>query len=552
MSGAKPKDLIRAEELIDQGKFDAAFQLVITFEKREGLTTHDRLLCQLLKSTLMNKLGRFDEGLELAEQAFKESQRLRMHLQRLDALIVMTATLWGLGRFSESLDLVEEGEQLIESLASGQSSDLNQDIMQRKANLINQKGDIYWAKGDLNRALECFKENLALCETLNNKQLLVISLQNIGLIYDTYGDLDRTSEYLEQSLALCETLNNTELLALVLHNTGAHYPGKGDLDRGLKLLERSLSIFKAQGNKFYIAGSLAQIAEIYRRKGDLTQALEHIERSLTLHKEIGNKFYIARSLQRIGDIYRQKNDLDRALEYVEHSMTLHKEVGNNLSVANNLFSLISIAIDKTAFEKAQQYLQQLQEINNQEKNRDIDQRYRLAEALMLKTSSRARHRVKAEELLTQVVEEEVIDHEITVIALLNLCEILLDELKAYGEAVVFQEAKAMANKIYTLAQNKHSFSVIVNALILQAKFAMVDGNFSMAINFLEQAESTAVAKGLRLLVTKVSVEKQHLEDQYDSWQTLIQDNAPFRAKLEQARLEDYIKEAKKRISMDLK
>lgn len=53
-----------------------------------------------------------------------------------------------------------------------------------------------------------------------------------------------------------------------------------------------------------------------------------------------------------------------------------------------------------------------------------------------------------------------------------------------------------------------------------------------------------------LLAVKVSDEKQHLEDQFDHWLHLIQSNTPFQVRLEEARLIDYIKKAKKLVGFE--
>ncbi|MFX0123458.1 MAG: hypothetical protein ACFFAE_07435 [Candidatus Hodarchaeota archaeon] len=47
------------------------------------------------------------------------------------------------------------------------------------------------------------------------------------------------------------------------------------------------------------------------------------------------------------------------------------------------------------------------------------------------------------------------------------------------------------------------------------------------------------------MIEKVSSERHLIEKQYDKWQELIQRNAPFRVRLEEARLKDYIKDGLK-------
>ncbi|MHA2497346.1 MAG: hypothetical protein ACXAEI_17875, partial [Candidatus Hodarchaeales archaeon] len=138
-----------------------------------------------------------------------------------------------------------------------------------------------------------------------------------------------------------------------------------------------------------------------------------------------------------------------------------------------------------------------------------------------------------------------VNQQLTVMAMVNLCELLVDELKAYGESGALLEAKKLGEKLSTLAEKQSSFSLVVNARILQAKFAMVEGKLTDATNLLEKAKITAEDKGLGLLVEKVISETQQMEKEYDKWQNLIQRNAPFYERLEQARFQEHLNDALK-------
>ncbi len=74
---------------------------------------------------------------------------------------------------------------------------------------------------------------------------------------------------------------------------------------------------------------------------------------------------------------------------------------------------------------------------------------------------------------------------------------------------------------------------------------MVEGDLTVATQLLDQAQMTAVDKGLTRLGEKVTTESQLLEAQHDNWQQLIQSNAPYTTRLKQARVEDYLTEALK-------
>jgi hypothetical protein len=74
---------------------------------------------------------------------------------------------------------------------------------------------------------------------------------------------------------------------------------------------------------------------------------------------------------------------------------------------------------------------------------------------------------------------------------------------------------------------------------------MIEGNLATAAQYLEQARVTAEEKSLGRLATKVSDEISSLQAQYETWQQLIQRNAPFHERLEHAQVTDYLKDVEK-------
>lgn len=443
--------------------------------------------------------------------------------------------------------------------------DLAADYYQRALKLFQEVGNKYrlgWCltnisgfysdKGSHNRALEYAQQGMALFQEIGNLRGMAYSLNWISTFYRREGDLDRALEYAQQSMELNQELGNKKQLAYSLLNLGINHSARGEKDRALEFQQQSLALFEELGYKGGIAGSLDALSWIYQSKGDLDRALECQQRSLALYQELGESLRIAGAGHKIALIYWHKGNPDQALAQMAQSLGVIEEVGINRWTAWILLDLVSITLDQGARDQAQHYLQRLQQIYEQEESKQISQRYYLAKALTLKASPRIRDKGEAQALFQQLVEEEMVGlfHYWTELALVNLCELLLDELKAYGEPEVFQEARTVVNRLATAAEDQQAFSLVVNVLILQAKFALIDGDLTAAREFLEQAKVTAEEKDLGLLAEKVAAEQRLLEAQYDTWQRLIQDNAPFGIRLEQARMGDYLKKAQQLIFME--
>lgn len=555
MTKLKIKEFTQAEKLMIEGKFNEALKIVEDIEKREPLPVTELLTFRLLKSKILNKQGHYEKALKLAEQILQESQNLGQSLQEIDAIIEIATALDRLGRIDESLAVITQGEQTFQSLTQEFSSKSAQkkqpvDFTKREASLLSCKAWVYIAKSDFDRALEFLQQSLALRKELGHKQDIATAFNNIGIIYWYKGDFNRALECYQQSLLLREEIGNKQDIAASLNNIGAIYGRKGELDHSLEYHQRSLVLREELGNKKHIATSLNNVGVIYFNKGELDRALEYYQRSLTLRKELGNKQDIAASLNNMGIIYMQKGELDWAWEHLEQSLTLFEEAGNNLYSSESLFSLVIVALEKHSLELARRYLQRLQEINSQEENKIINQNYRVAKALVLKTSTRMRNRAKSEELLEQVVEEEILNFELVITALLHLCELLLIDLRLSGDPEVLSELQARVTKLVDIAKKENLHWLLAETYILQSKLALLELDIQGAQRLLEIAHLTSQERGLKRLTIKIAYEKASFQEQIAKWEHLLERDASMTERLDLAQLEVMImRMARKRLEV---
>ncbi|MFQ5978348.1 MAG: tetratricopeptide repeat protein [Candidatus Heimdallarchaeota archaeon] len=577
--------LWRAEQLMHQGKVDEARPLIEALEKEETLPSDDRLTWQLLKSQLLITTGDYNASQQLADQVWKESLERRKLLLGVDASIVMAEASGELGKYEDSLAAIARGEEALTTLTEEPPAALTS----RQASLIHLRGRNCFWKGEADQAMDYFQQSLALRQKLGNKHDIAVSLRTIGVIHGFKGNWDQAIDFHRQALKIFQEVGNKYRIGWCLRNIGGICGAKGELDRALEYSQQGLALFQEIGNKNMIAYSLHALGDIYCQQGDLERALEYYQQQLSFLEELGNKWHLLTCLRSIGWLYWDKGEIDRAWEYHQQSFALAQEIGHkhwkgdsfflglfhwqkgaleqaltllekalsyleehglDFFIPFALFWLIIVSIDNGSPEQAQEYLQRLEQINEQNENKLVSQRYRLAQGLVLKASSRIRDKVRAQEIFQQIAEEEVVANTLTEMAMVNLCELLLDELKTYGEADVLQAAKTLVHKLYELAQDQHSFSLVINALVLQAKLALVGGDPATATQLLEQAKLTADENNLELLTAKVLRERQSLQTQYETWEQLIQRNAPFHERMERARVADYLKDVEKLVSME--
>ncbi|MCK4382745.1 MAG: tetratricopeptide repeat protein, partial [Candidatus Lokiarchaeota archaeon] len=505
MTYLEPKELIRAEQLVNEGKFDEALQIMKNFEEKGDCTSQDKLLSQLLKSKILGQQGLFENGVKLAEQTYKESIGLGKNLLTVDVLFTIVLFLPFINRLDEAFDIIKQVEELLKTL----THELQSDYVQREAYLAYLKGWAYQVKGDYDRALEHYEHSLALREEIGAKHDVAQSLIQIGLICGSYfGELDRALKCVERGLALAEEpTRSTSLMA---------------------------------NNKYYIGFGLSVMASLYGYKGELDRCNVHNEQSLAIFKELNNKYFMALALNKIGDYNRMKGEFNRALECLEQSLALFSELGSLLFLANCHGFLIQVLIDMGDLERAQQYLHDLEQLNTRLKNKQINLLYLFNKALLLKASPRTRNRGKAEEILDLILEDEDSSFGLILEALINLCELLLTELRMTNDLEVLEEINPLIARLLDIAEKSGSYSILCETYLLQAKLSLLTFNIKKAKRFLTQAQQIAERISHNLLAKKIAKENEDLLKKLDLWEKLKESGAPMADRLELARLDEKI------------
>ncbi|MFW9827133.1 MAG: tetratricopeptide repeat protein [Candidatus Thorarchaeota archaeon] len=498
MSYIESKELKQAQKLIDEAKLDEAFTLLNNYEQKESLNFHNKASCYLLKCKILFWQGKLKELIKHSEKLYKESKEQESNLFMIESLLIMAHTFVKLDKFDKAFDLITQVEKLINIIPP----ELTKAYKQKEAYLAFIKGYFYNKKRDP-----------------NNADLALKQLENSLAIREELGILHEISESLDQiawNLLIFE----------------------GEMERTLKYSERSVSLARKSRIKYYIASSLHIMALIYASLGELDRCLKIFEQSLELFRELNNKYGMADILNNLCLDYKNKGDLDRSLECIEQAMALNSELGALRNLANNHDFLIQILIERGDLERAQQSLKNYKRLKSQLKDKSIDLVYLLDKAIVLKTSLRARDRGKAEEILVNLLEDENLTHDGKYTVLINLCELLLTELRMTNDLSVLDELNNFLGELLELAKNSNSYWILCETYLLQAKLALISLDLKEARRLLTQGQQIAEKYGIKLLAIKISNEHDELLKRLDMWKKLKESKASLTERMELARLNE--------------
>jgi len=491
----KRKELLVAQELMDKGEYKEGLLLLNDFEEKEEVTNEDLHSYYFLKSSLLLEIRNFKEAQKYAHLAYEESQKLGDNLKIVDTLILMSKVL--VRQPNDCLNVVVRAENLIKTI----SPELGTNLKQKEASLAWVKSWAYFFNGDSIKSLKFAESSLKFQEEIGNKKSIISSLVQLGHIYTIY---------------------------------------KGDMNRSLIFAERAMKIAEAIGNRscrFNIAHNLRNLGNISALRGELNNALDYFKQSLAILEEFEDKGLIMGSLNNIALTHWRQGDLENALEVLEKNYTLNKEYGTPWLNSISLGNLVELNIERGDLEKANLYLRKLKELKNQEENEFINNMYSFSKAIMLKKSTRIRDQAKAEEIFKRIIEGETSTHsEVTINAIINLCDLLIAELRTSNNLEILDELEPLITQLLEISKTQHVFPILGEVYLLKAKIALITLDIKGARKLLSRAQEIAEKYGLNKLAMDISNEHDKLLNNLDIWENIKEPEVPLAKRMELARL----------------
>ncbi len=327
---------------------------------------------------------------------------------------------------------------------------------------------------------------------------------------------------------------------------GQHFVNENKLSESLKYIQKSITIAEEIDNKREKAFSQFILASILWLQGELDNAIEIYHQVIAIAEQFHAKYYIANCLVNIGEIHYWKGNYDDALGYYRKALIHYEFVDGEHSVGfvATLFLMITVLINNNALEDAKSHLNRMLQLEKESNNRMISQYSQLAKGLILKQSPRIKEKVKAQELLKNLLADENLFFELKVTAMLSYCETLIEELKLYGAPEVLYQIKSLMAELHENAHKEQNPLLMVQSLLLQAKLLLVEGNLQETEKLLLQAKEKATEIGLTQLENEITREIQNFHDEINKW-TVLMKQASLIERLEEVQIKEYIQDAQK-------
>ena len=350
------KEEVRADSLMNVGKFDGAAKLYMTLAKRMRSEGNQERAADYLNKT--------------AEALYEDDNFQEAFLNAQKALTIFNAI--GKGNspgiatsYSLLADCLSGGKSDFETALSYHQKALKirkeqlGDDDPAVANSYNNIGIIHSRLGEYKTAEGYYKKTIEIQTNSlgENHPKNASTYGNLGLNYNNMGDFEKAINAQNKSLEIAKAAygENNPTVAYTYMNLGITYENLLEINTALQLYEKALGIMlnTIGRNHPAIAVLYANLSSLHHKKGELTKAQSYAERSLKILKgTLGEQHpKTGETLRNMGAILADMKESERAIEATQKAMkialdvfgenhpatgSLHADLGNYYRTAGDL------------------------------------------------------------------------------------------------------------------------------------------------------------------------------------------------------------------------
>jgi tetratricopeptide (TPR) repeat protein len=327
------------QQLIVQGKYFEAFDLLKIKLSEENISPQERILALILKGVANSRLGifeerkcRFEDSIAYLDDAIKESKKHNELILLLDAYNIQIQSLY---HFANIKDLTKIYKLFIE-LYDENRSKLRKEYPQAEVfkllldgcyNYLTAYEDLSTEDNYYNKAFSSTQEAFNKANEYENKELILL-LTYIHYDYIKTMHLDQLLEIFLKGIEIAEEIKNNFWKTELQFYMGRIYLNRGDFEQHLEITKQVMQQDEQNGNKYCKFKRYWSLGTHYTELFDDPTALEYYLKAIELIEEPNNTGVVRSCYRLAGLAYERMGQLDKALEYYQKTQKLYKKVAS--------------------------------------------------------------------------------------------------------------------------------------------------------------------------------------------------------------------------------
>ena len=254
----------------------------------------------LAHARLAEALVELDYGDQAKDELLRVNAADRATLPKLDALFLdaITATAR-----QDSAKAVELYKQIVKEVPDSD-----------KAYVLVDLGRAYENNNDVKGAIESYKE------ASNRNSQYATAYLHLGIVYGQKGELDQALESFKQAESIYQALGNLEGRAEVAFQRGYLFNKRNTLSQAKTELEQALNLSKANDNKSQIIKTLLQLCSVAFDEGETARATEYAQQAVELAQKNGMENLSTRGLIDLGNSFLVRGKQAEAENYLGQAL----------------------------------------------------------------------------------------------------------------------------------------------------------------------------------------------------------------------------------------
>ena len=279
--------------------------------------------------------------LDYVDQAKDELLRVsaadRATLPKLDALYLdaITATAR-----QDSAKAVELYKQIVKEVPDTD-----------KAYVLVDLGRAYENNNDVKGAIESYKE------ASNRNSQYATAYLHLGIVYGQKGELDQALESFKQAESIYQALGNLEGRAEVAFQRGYLFNKRNTLSQAKTELEQALNLAKANDNKSQIIKTLLQLCSVAFDEGETARATEYAQQAVELAQKNGMENLSTRGLIDLGNSFLVRGKQAEAENYLGQALAAAVRAKARRNEARARVAMASLRQQQDRPDEVVQYLE---------------------------------------------------------------------------------------------------------------------------------------------------------------------------------------------------
>ncbi len=279
--------------------------------------------------------------LDYVDQAKDELLRVnaadRATLPKVDALYLdaITATAR-----QDSVKAVELYKQIVNEVPDAE-----------KAYVLVDLGRAYENNNDVKAAIESYKE------ASNRNSQYATAYLHLGIVYGQKGELDQALESFKQAESIYQALGNLEGRAEVAFQRGFLFNKRNNLPQAKTELEQALNLAKANDNKSQTIKTLLQLCSVAFDEGETARSTDYAQQAVELAQKSGMENLSTRGLIDLGNSFLVRGKQTEAENYLAQALAAAVRSKARRNEARARVAMASLRQQQDKPDEAVQYLE---------------------------------------------------------------------------------------------------------------------------------------------------------------------------------------------------